>query len=126
MTSADSVIIFDSDWNPQVDVQAIDRAHRIGQKRPVSVYRFISQDTIEEKIIERQKIKMKWDNLLLLRGKLNQLNQQKLTKRELEKFAKFGVSKIFKSDGGTFEDEDIDVLIRRGRQRNIDLDNKVS
>jgi SWI/SNF-related matrix-associated actin-dependent regulator of chromatin subfamily A member 5 len=51
--SANHVILFDSDWNPQVDLQAMDRAHRIGQKKEVFVYRLISSDTVEEKIIER-------------------------------------------------------------------------
>jgi SWI/SNF-related matrix-associated actin-dependent regulator of chromatin subfamily A member 5 len=51
--SANHVILYDSDWNPQVDLQAMDRAHRIGQKKEVFVYRLISSSTVEEKIIER-------------------------------------------------------------------------
>ncbi|KAJ1993880.1 ATP-dependent DNA helicase Hrp3 [Dimargaris cristalligena] len=58
LTAADTVIIFDSDWNPQNDLQAMARAHRIGQTKTVSVYRFISKDTIEEDVIERAKRKM--------------------------------------------------------------------
>lgn len=42
LTSADTVIIYDSDWNPQMDLQAMDRAHRIGQKKKVNVYRLIT------------------------------------------------------------------------------------
>lgn len=53
LVSARYVIIVDSDWNPQVDLQAMDRAHRIGQTRPVSIYRLITRNTIEEKIHER-------------------------------------------------------------------------
>jgi SWI/SNF-related matrix-associated actin-dependent regulator of chromatin subfamily A member 5 len=53
LMSANHVVIFDSDWNPQVDLQAMDRAHRIGQKKKVYVYRLISKQTVEEKIIER-------------------------------------------------------------------------
>lgn len=66
------MIIYDSDWNPQVDLQAMDRVHRIGQTKDVNIYRLITKDTIEEKIIERQKIKMKWDNLVILKGRVNQ------------------------------------------------------
>ena len=59
--TANHVIIFDSDWNPQVDIQAMDRAHRIGQTKKVFVYRLISKDSVEEKIIERQAVKLKLD-----------------------------------------------------------------
>ncbi|KAI6106105.1 transcription regulator [Pisolithus croceorrhizus] len=58
LETADTVIIFDSDWNPQNDLQAMARAHRIGQKSHVSVYRFVSKDTMEEDILERAKKKM--------------------------------------------------------------------
>jgi len=47
LTSADTVIIYDSDWNPQMDLQAMDRAHRIGQKNKVNVYRLITENTVE-------------------------------------------------------------------------------
>lgn len=52
LTSADTVIIFDSDWNPQIDLQAMDRAHRIGQSKPVVVYRLASSNTIEQRLLE--------------------------------------------------------------------------
>lgn len=48
------MVIFDPDWNPMVDVQATERAFRIGQTRDVNIYRFVSEDTIEEKIYHRQ------------------------------------------------------------------------
>lgn len=46
LTAADTVIIYDSDWNPQMDLQAMDRAHRIGQKNKVNVYRLITESTV--------------------------------------------------------------------------------
>jgi chromodomain-helicase-DNA-binding protein 1 len=58
LETADTVIIFDSDWNPQNDLQAMARAHRIGQKSHVNVYRFVSKDTMEEDVLERAKRKM--------------------------------------------------------------------
>ena len=65
LTAADNVIIFDPWWNPSVENQAIDRAHRIGQKRTVYVYRFITNGTIEEKIVALQnKKKFLFDNLI--------------------------------------------------------------
>jgi SWI/SNF-related matrix-associated actin-dependent regulator of chromatin subfamily A member 5 len=66
--SANHVILYDSDWNPQVDLQAMDRAHRIGQKKDVYVYRLISSSTVEEKIIERQAIKLKLDAVVIQQG----------------------------------------------------------
>eukprot|EP00955_Chlamydomonas_euryale_P043373 352573-Chlamydomonas_euryale.AAC.1 len=51
--TADIVVLYDSDWNPQMDLQAMDRAHRIGQKKEVHVYRFCTEHSIEEKVIEK-------------------------------------------------------------------------
>jgi len=47
LTAADTVVIYDSDFNPQMDLQAMDRAHRIGQKNMVNVYRLITENTVE-------------------------------------------------------------------------------
>jgi hypothetical protein len=58
LTAADYVFILDPWWNPAVEAQAVDRAHRIGQQRPVFVYKFISQNTVEEKILALQKRKL--------------------------------------------------------------------
>ncbi len=58
LTAADYVFILDPWWNPAVEAQAIDRAHRIGQQRPVFVYKFISQGTVEEKILALQRRKL--------------------------------------------------------------------
>lgn len=57
LTAADTVIFYDSDWNPTVDQQAMDRAHRLGQTKQVTVYRLITRDTIEERILLRAKQK---------------------------------------------------------------------
>ena len=52
LATADVVILYDSDWNPQVDLQAMDYAHRIGQRKTVRVFRFITDNTVEERIVE--------------------------------------------------------------------------
>lgn len=57
LTAADTVIFYDSDWNPTVDQQAMDRAHRLGQTKQVTVYRLITRNTIEERIMQRAKQK---------------------------------------------------------------------
>ena len=75
LTAADTVVIYDSDFNPQMDLQAMDRAHRIGQKNMVNVYRLITENTVEEKIVERQMIKLKWDSLVIQQQKNSQKNK---------------------------------------------------
>jgi len=57
LTAADYVFILDPWWNPAVEAQAVDRAHRIGQTRPILTYRLIARDTVEEKVLELQKTK---------------------------------------------------------------------
>ncbi|ORY62103.1 P-loop containing nucleoside triphosphate hydrolase protein [Pseudomassariella vexata] len=68
LMTADTVIIFDSDWNPQADLQAMARAHRIGQKRPVMVYRLVSKETIEEEVLERARNKLLLEYLTIQAG----------------------------------------------------------
>ncbi|EAR99498.2 SNF2 family amine-terminal protein (macronuclear) [Tetrahymena thermophila SB210] len=119
LATADTVVLYDSDWNPQMDLQAMDRAHRIGQKNIVNVYRLISENTIEEKIIERQTIKLKWDQLIIQQGRLAQKNRV-LSRDEIKDMIQFGASAIFKSKGGTYTDEDIDILLQRGEQKTKD------
>ncbi|XP_041978415.1 TATA-binding protein-associated factor 172 [Aricia agestis] len=65
LTGADTVIFVEHDWNPMRDLQAMDRAHRIGQKRVVNVYRLIARDTIEEKIMGLQKFKLMTANAVI-------------------------------------------------------------
>ena len=70
LATADIVILFDSDWNPQVDLQAMDRAHRIGQKKPVQVFRFMCEGTVEEKIAECADRKLFLDAAVIQQGRL--------------------------------------------------------
>lgn len=116
LASADTVILYDSDWNPQVDLQAMDRAHRIGQTRSVNVYRMVTENTIEEKVIERQLIKLKWDSLVIQKGRVAQKGKG-MNKEELESLINFGASEIFKAQGSTITDDDIDNLLKRGEER---------
>ena len=68
LMTADTVILFDSDWNPQADLQAMARAHRIGQTRPVSIYRLVSKETIEEEVLERARNKLMLEFITIQRG----------------------------------------------------------
>lgn len=65
LTGADTVIFIEHDWNPTVDLQAMDRAHRIGQKRVVNVYRLITRGTLEEKILGLQRFKLNVANTII-------------------------------------------------------------
>lgn len=68
LMTADTVVLFDSDWNPQADLQAMARAHRIGQTKPVSVYRLVSKDTVEEEVLERARNKLMLEFITIQRG----------------------------------------------------------
>ncbi|CAG2233299.1 DDM1 [Mytilus edulis] len=69
LTAADTVILYDSDWNPQCDLQAQDRCHRIGQTSPVVVYRFVTANTIDQRIVERAAAKRKLEKMVIHKGK---------------------------------------------------------
>lgn len=71
LQTADTVIIFDSDWNPHQDLQAQDRAHRIGQKNEVRILRLISSNSVEEKILERAQFKLDMDGKVIQAGKFD-------------------------------------------------------
>jgi hypothetical protein len=83
---ADSVIFFDSDWNPAMDAQAQDRAHRIGQTRDVHIYRLITEHTIEENIFLKAQQKKNLDIMVMDQGKFDASHQlnEKLTSQEAE------------------------------------------
>jgi ATP-dependent DNA helicase len=73
LTAADTVILFDSDWNPQQDLQAQDRAHRIGQTRPVIVYRLATKGTVEQTLLEKADSKRRLERLVIQKGKFKSL-----------------------------------------------------
>ncbi|KAI7192108.1 SWI/SNF chromatin remodeling complex component [Hortaea werneckii] len=69
LAAADTVLLFDSDWNPQQDLQAQDRAHRIGQTRPVIVYRFATKNTVEQMLLEKADSKRRLEKLVIQKGR---------------------------------------------------------
>lgn len=68
LTAADTVIFYDSDWNPTVDQQAMDRAHRLGQTKQVTVYRLVCKGTIEERILQRAREKSEIQRMVISGG----------------------------------------------------------
>ncbi|XP_055281016.1 lymphoid-specific helicase isoform X2 [Moschus berezovskii] len=121
LTAADTVIIYDSDWNPQSDLQAQDRCHRIGQTRPVVVYRLVTANTIDQKIVERAAAKRKLEKLIIhknhFKGGQSGLNQSKnfldpkelmelLKSRDYEREVKGSREKVI-------SDKDLELLLDR-------------
>jgi SWI/SNF-related matrix-associated actin-dependent regulator of chromatin subfamily A member 5 len=70
LIAADTVILYDSDWNPQMDFQAMDRAYRIGQTKEVHVYRLITEHTVEQRIHHTQKERLRLDLNVVQKGRL--------------------------------------------------------
>jgi ATP-dependent DNA helicase len=68
LTAADTVIIYDSDWNPQIDLQAQDRCHRIGQTKPVRVFRLLTTNSVERKIWQTAQKKLQLEKLIIHKG----------------------------------------------------------
>ena len=83
LTAADTVIFYDSDWNPTVDLQAMDRAHRVGQTKQVTVYRLICKGTIEERILQRAKEKSEIQRMVIHGGSFKGLRQNELKPKEV-------------------------------------------
>merc|ERR1711977_543604 len=126
LATADIVVLYDSDWNPQVDLQAMDRAHRIGQKKEVHVYRFCSENSIEEKVIEKAYKKLKLDALVIQQGRLQDAGGNKSVKKEdLLEMVRNGADKIFSATGATITDEDVEAIITKGEEQTKDLNNKL-
>jgi len=116
LTAADTVIIFDSDWNPQCDLQAQDRCHRIGQEKPVVVYRFCSKNTIDERILQFSCAKRKLEKLMLGNGIFNSKTTT-LGVDDIEDLLKLLESSDYSnkihSNGFIFTDEELNALMDR-------------
>ena len=125
LATADVVIIYDSDWNPQMDLQAMDRAHRIGQKKEVQVFRFMTEDSVEAKVIEKAYKKLALDALIIQQGRLQEAKST-LGKDDLLQMVKYGAEKIFSGAGATITDEDIDAIIAKGLEETKTLSDKLN
>uniref|UniRef100_A0A7N9AN02 Chromodomain helicase DNA binding protein 3 n=1 Tax=Mastacembelus armatus TaxID=205130 RepID=A0A7N9AN02_9TELE len=97
LATADTVIIFDSDWNPHNDIQAFSRAHRIGQANKVMIYRFVTRASVEERITQVAKRKMMLTHLVVRPGLGSKAGS--MTKQELDDILKFGTEELFKDEG---------------------------
>jgi len=115
LTAANKVILLDPDWNPQTDIQARERAWRLGQKRDVTIYRLITRGTIEEKIYQRQIFKLLLSNRILDKPK------QYLTRGI---FSKSDIRDLFRlTDRDYNDDGKADVHLPQAGMINLALDN---
>ena len=124
LTSADIVFLYDSDWNPQADLQAMDRAHRIGQTKQVRVFRFVTESAIEEKVLERAAQKLRLDQLVIQQGRAQQQAKQAASKDDLLNMIQHGAEKVFETKGAVGALDDIDEILARGESRTAELSAK--
>ncbi|XP_075417003.1 chromodomain-helicase-DNA-binding protein 3 isoform X2 [Tenrec ecaudatus] len=109
LATADTVIIFDSDWNPHNDIQAFSRAHRIGQANKVMIYRFVTRASVEERITQVAKRKMMLTHLVVRPGLGSKAGS--MSKQELDDILKFGTEELFKDENeGDNKEEDSSVI----------------
>ncbi|KAI9761412.1 MAG: hypothetical protein M4579_001062 [Chaenotheca gracillima] len=114
LMTADTVILFDSDWNPQADLQAMARAHRIGQKKPVSIYRLVSKGTVEEEVLERARNKLMLEFITIQRG-VTDKDAQELS----DKMAKVG-----RNANEPSSSDDISRILKRRGQKMFEQSDK--
>ncbi|XP_061964323.1 CHD3-type chromatin-remodeling factor PICKLE-like isoform X3 [Populus nigra] len=116
LATADTVIIYDSDWNPHADLQAMARAHRLGQTNKVLIYRLITRGTIEERMMQLTKKKMVLEHLVVGRLKAQNINQE-----ELDDIIRYGSKELFADENDEagksrqihYDDAAIDRLLDR-------------
>ncbi|KAK3908753.1 Lymphoid-specific helicase, partial [Frankliniella fusca] len=130
LASADTVILFDSDWNPQVDLQAQDRCHRIGQTRPVVVYRFVTAGTVDERIVVRAAAKRKLEKIIIHKGNYSALQKSEESAVDLEELRKLLQSRdhqrVIHPNGFVFSDEELEDLLDRSDLINGKAENSAS
>ncbi|KAG6007422.1 hypothetical protein E4U21_006011 [Claviceps maximensis] len=142
LMTADTVVIFDSDWNPQADLQAMARAHRIGQKRPVNIYRLVSKETVEEEVLERARNKLLLEYLTIQAGVTDdgkaafkeKLNSKGLrtdgpsSSEDIQMVLKMRSSKMFEQSGNQerLEQLDIDSILENAEITKTKIDDKMN
>ncbi|RDX45961.1 hypothetical protein OH76DRAFT_1407538 [Lentinus brumalis] len=124
LVAADTVIFYDQDWNPQADLQAQDRAHRIGQTRPVLIFRLLCAHTIETKILQRATEKRRLETLVIAKGEFVNPTAAKRSKNqalaemamELHRLEGERIQVVPNTEAGkasVISDEELEVLLDR-------------
>lgn len=118
LATADTVIIYDSDWNPHNDIQAFSRAHRIGQNKKVMIYRFVTKASVEERITQVAKKKMMLTHLVVRPGLGSKAGS--MSKQELDDILKFGTEQLFKDELGEGDNKEEDSSVIHYDDKAID------
>ncbi|XP_055722406.1 chromodomain-helicase-DNA-binding protein 8-like isoform X2 [Salvelinus fontinalis] len=121
LTAADTCVIFDSDWNPQNDLQAQARCHRIGQSKAVKVYRLITRNSYEREMLDKASLKLGLDRAVLQSMSGNKESNvngqiQQFSKKEIEDLLRKGAYAAImdeEDEGSKFCEEDIDQILQR-------------
>ncbi|KAM5256255.1 chromodomain-helicase-DNA-binding protein 1-like [Ctenodactylus gundi] len=117
LTAADTVIFIDSDFNPQNDLQAAARAHRIGQNRSVKVIRLVGRDTVEEIVCRKAASKLQLTSMITEGGHFTLGSQEPPAKADLQlsEILKFGLDKLLSAEGSIADDIDLDSILGETR-----------
>ncbi|CAN0401975.1 unnamed protein product, partial [Phaeothamnion confervicola] len=129
LTAADTCIIYDSDWNPQNDLQAQARCHRIGQTKSVKVYRLLTRKTYEQQMFQAASLKLGLDRAVLAKGGGGSAggtlgaDKAPLSAKELVALLKFGAFDVFKEEreglaadaSKAFCEADLDSILSRAK-----------
>uniref|UniRef100_A0A6Q2XET5 Chromodomain helicase DNA binding protein 1-like n=1 Tax=Esox lucius TaxID=8010 RepID=A0A6Q2XET5_ESOLU len=113
LTAADTVIFMDTDFNPQNDLQAAARCHRIGQTRPVKVIRLLGRDTVEEIVYAQAVSKLRLTNIVIEEGRFSMLDHTHSDSAglQLSDILKFGVDKLLSSDESSVQAVDLSQIL---------------
>ncbi|TGJ84024.1 hypothetical protein E0Z10_g4723 [Xylaria hypoxylon] len=118
LATADTVIIYDPDFNPHQDLQALSRAHRIGQKRKVLCFQLMTKNTVEEKIMQMGRKKMALDHALI-----ESMDAKEEVSEDLESILKHGAAALFSDESKDkiiYDDASVDKLLDRSQIENTD------
>lgn len=116
LQTADTVIIFDSDWNPHQDLQAQDRAHRIGQTKEVRIFRLITEDSIEENILARAQYKLDIDGKVIQAGKFDHRSTEEDREAFLRSLLEDKSNIRDEEQNEDLDDEELNTILKRSDQ----------